>query len=409
MPSTADAPNLSGYCRPEWDAVRSCFIENFSSLGEVGASVCIYHGGEKVVDLSGGWTDATRKTPWTPETLTLVFSATKPATALCAHLLADRGEIDLQAPVSHYWSGFAGNGKDKVTVAMLLDHSAGVPGFREPLKTDAYLDWDYMVQRIEAETPFWEPGTRQGYHMMTFGWTVGELVRRVSGKRLGAFFHDEIAVPLGLDFWIGLPSEHSSRVAPMLPPVIDSENLVLAPVEQYLMENPDSLAGKVFSYHGDIAFFPPSNEERSSLDTPPYHAAEIGGAGGITNARGLAGMYNPLANGGGGLFSQDAIRTMSRISMATHCDAISQIPTRYALGFFGRLDNRHLPGGDNLSLLIGERAFGHTGAGGSLGFADPECGLSFGYNLNQMGRSQINDPRAQALVEAAYGCVEAIS
>ncbi len=401
--SNFSTPNLSGDCDPAWDGVRQCFEENFRSRGEVGASICVHRDGKTVVDLGAGWADHGRQVPWTRDTLTVVFSATKAAVALCTHILADRGELDLHAPVSRYWPAFARNGKDGVTVAMLLDHSAGVPGFREPLKQGAYLDWDYVIVRLEAEAPFWEPGTRQGYHLLTFGWTVGEVVRRVSGKSLGGFFRSEIAEPLGLDFWIGLPANEESRVAAMLPPVIDPA-VALPPVIQYVMDNPESLVAKAFGNHGGMSLFPESPTERAGIDTPPYHAAEIGAAGGIANARSLAQMYKPLANGGNGLISPGQIHRMSRISTASHRDAFTCIPTRYALGYVGRLDNRHLSNGESLSLIIGDRAFGHPGMGGSVGFADPDCRLSFGYNVNQMGMSAITDARAQALIDAAYRC-----
>src|SRR5574337_705133 len=155
--------------------------------------------------------------PWTDDTISIVHSCTKGATALCAHLLIDRGQLDLHAPVAEYWPEFAANGKQRATVEMMLNHSVGVPALREPVKDGGYYDWHYMCERLAAEAPFWEPGTRNGYHMMTFGWLVGELVRRVSGRSLGAFFRDEVATPLELDFWIGLPDAHRARVAPMIP------------------------------------------------------------------------------------------------------------------------------------------------------------------------------------------------
>jgi CubicO group peptidase (beta-lactamase class C family) len=212
---------VSGYCDAKFQAVADCFVANFNERGEVGASVCVRIEGETVVDLWGGSFAADSDKAWDKDTLSIIFSCTKAATALCAHLLIDRGELDLYAPVTRYWPEFGTNGKEDVTVLMMLNHSVGLPAFREPIKEGGYYDWDYMIQRLEEEEPFWQPGTRNGYHMISFGWTVGELVRRVSGRSLGTFFREEIGEPLGLELWIGLPEEQEDRVSPMIPFVPD--------------------------------------------------------------------------------------------------------------------------------------------------------------------------------------------
>jgi CubicO group peptidase (beta-lactamase class C family) len=182
--------------------------------------------GKTVVDLWGGAADAKSAAPWTKDTVSIVFSCTKGATALCAHMLASRGKLDLDAPVTGLWPEFGQNGKERVTTRMMLDHSAGVPALRDKVKGTGPYEWDYMTGRLAAEAPFWEPGTRNGYHGLTFGWTVGEMVRRASGKSLGTFFQDEVAKPLGLDFWIGLPEAIEPRVAPMQPFVNRREQAV---------------------------------------------------------------------------------------------------------------------------------------------------------------------------------------
>src|SRR5262249_16385591 len=181
------------------------------------AAVSVVVEGRTVVDLWGGVADTQTKAPWQQDTLCHVWSATKGATSLCAHLLAARGELDLDAPVVTYWPEFGQAGKERITVALLLSHQAGLPAIRERLPQDAFYDWDLMVSALEREAPFWEPGTRNGYHALTFGFLVGEVVRRVSGRSLGTFFHDEVATPLGLDFWIGLPEDQEPRVAPRIP------------------------------------------------------------------------------------------------------------------------------------------------------------------------------------------------
>src|SRR6185312_7871017 len=216
---------------------------------------------------------------------------TKGATALCAHVLASRGKLDIDAPVIELWPEFGQRGKQQVTTRMMLDHSSAVPALREKVKDDGPYDWSYMTERLAAEEPFWKPGTRNGYHGFTFGWTVGEMVRRASGQSLGAFFQDEIAKPLGLDFWIGLPEAIEPRVASILPFAYTREQAV-TPFLRDLADR-QSIASLFFMNVGAWRI--------GGANTRAGHAAEIGAANGITNARGLAGMYAPLANGGGKL------------------------------------------------------------------------------------------------------------
>ncbi|MDA0977899.1 MAG: serine hydrolase, partial [Proteobacteria bacterium] len=207
---------VTGYCDPTFESVLEAFVTNFHDREEQGASVCINVEGETVVDLWGGHRHPKQDDDWQADTLTVVHSVTKAAVALCAHVLIAEGRLDPHAPVIDYWPEFGQAGKSGVTFSMLLNHSAGLAALRQPLKPGAYLDWDYMVAALAAETPFWEPGTRNGYHMSTFGWTVGEVVRRVSGQSLGEFFRDRIAGPLQLDFHIGLPDEEHHRVSRVL-------------------------------------------------------------------------------------------------------------------------------------------------------------------------------------------------
>ncbi|MDZ7825295.1 MAG: serine hydrolase domain-containing protein [Gammaproteobacteria bacterium] len=301
--------------------------------------------------------------------------------------------MDLHAKVTDYWPEFGQAGKEDVTVAMMLDHSVGLPAFREKVKPGGLYDWDYMIGLLERQEPFWEPGTRNGYHMVSFGWTVGELVRRVSGKSLGAFFRDEFATPLGLDFWIGLPEEIEPRVAPMIPYVPGPD----APMTEFtlaLINEPESISA--------LSLLNMGNHDLAAPDSREAHAAEIGGGGGIGNARALAKLFTPLANGGGDYFSPDSLTRMSQVSMATRRDATLLIPTRFALGFMKSMDNRHRPFGHIESCILGERAFGHVGAGGSVGFADPDCELAFGYTMNRMGAGLLLNERGQAVVDAAY-------
>jgi CubicO group peptidase (beta-lactamase class C family) len=388
-----------GTCKPGFERVAEAFRQNFDGKGEVGASVCLTVGGETVVDLWGGVADQKTGAPWTTDTVSIVFSCTKGATALCAHILASRGKLDLDAPVSELWPEFAKHGKERVTTRMMLDHSAAVPALRAKVKDSGPYEWDYMTALLADEEPFWPPGTRNGYHGFTFGWTVGEMVRRASGVSLGAFFQQEVAKPLGLDFWIGLPEAIEPRVAPIIPYIYKAGE-ANTPFMIDLTTNPRSPAA--------LFFFNVGAWRTGGANTRAGHAAEIGAANGITNARGLAGLYAPLANGGGPLVDRATLARMAEVSMATHDDATLRIPTRFALGFMKSMDNRKrslgakLFGPDLDSVILGSAAFGHVGAGGSLGFADPAAGLSFGYTMNRMGPGLLMNERGQALVDAAY-------
>jgi len=385
---------MEGVCDPRFAAVADELERNFNERGEIGASVCVQHEGRTVVDLWGGVANPAGNVPWTRDTVSIVFSCTKGAVAICAHVLASRGQLDVDAPVAEYWPEFASNGKESATVRMMLDHSVGVPVCREMVKPGGCYDFDYMTGLLAAQEPFWKPGTRNGYHMINFGWTVGEIVRRVSGRSLGTFFREEIAEPLGIDFWIGLPEEVEPRVAPMVPfmpsPADPVGEFVVA-----LMSNPQSI--QALSLLNTGGFDPNSRAA---------HAAEVGGGGGISNARGLAGMYAPLANGGrlDGVSLVDAkqLARMGEVSMSTHEDATLLLPTRFALGFMKSMDNRRRAKGDRDSVLLSSAAFGHVGAGGSIGFADPQEGLSFGYSMNRMGNGLMLNERGQSLVDATY-------
>ncbi len=390
---------IDGTVKPGFERVAEAFSRNFEANGEIGASVCLTVGGETVVDLWGGVADRKSDAPWTRNTVSIVFSCTKGATALCAHMLASRGRLDLDAPVVELWPEFGQHGKEQVTTRMMLDHSAAVPALRAKVKDDGPYDWTYMTGRLADEEPFWVPGTRNGYHGFTFGWTVGEMVRRASGRSLGTFFREEVAQPLGLDFWIGLPEEIEPRVAAMVPHVYKAAD-AQTPFLRDLATNRQSIPALFYFNNGAFT--------GGGANTRAGHAAEIGAANGITNARGLAGMYAPLANGGGPLVDATTLARMGEVSMATHDDATLRIPTRFALGFMKSMDNRRrslaarLWGEDCDSVILGSAAFGHVGAGGSLGFADPAAGLSFGYTMNRMGPGLLMNARGQALVDAAY-------
>jgi len=390
---------VAGVCDPKFSAVADAFLENLKSREEVGANVCVTIEGETVVDLWGGKKDSSGSV-WEEDTVSIVFSCTKGATALCAHMLVDQGKLDLDARVADYWPEYACNGKENTTVAMMLDHSAGVPHVRPKVKDGGYNDYEYMVGLVENEEAFWVPGTRNGYHGVTFAWTVGELVHRASGKRLGQYFADEVAGPLGLDFWIGTPEEIEPRIASMIPTMPDA-NAPLSRFTQAVLTDPNSAAHLFLMNGGNFNF-----NDRAA------HAAEIGSANGITNGRGLAGMYAPLANGGAlngtTLVGEDTLARMGRVAMATHDDATLLVPSRFALGFMKSMDNR-AGGVPDSSAILSDAAFGHVGMGGSIGFADPSTAMSFGYNMNRMGVGILLNDRGQALIDGAYTSLGATS
>lgn len=364
------------------------FRRNLAERGELGAALHVAVDGRPVVDVWGGVTAKREGTPWQADTLVTVFSCTKAATALCAHLLADRGQLDLDGPLAELWPELPA-AHQGATVRMALDHSLGLPAVRDRLPDGAVSDWDAMIAALEATEPWWEPGTRNGYHMITFGWTVGELVRRVSGRPLGRFFREEVAGPLGLDFHIGLPEAEHPRMARISPWRPDPGHR--SAFTDAILADPDGVPALALLNTGGF-----------NANAPSVWSAEIGGAGGTASARGLAGMYVPLAAGGGELCSPGSVVRMADVAGASAVDATLRIPTRFGLGVMRSMDNRRAPEGRRDSAVLGRGAFGHVGAGGSIGFADPDCGLAFGYVMNQQGAGMLLNERGQSLVDATY-------
>jgi CubicO group peptidase (beta-lactamase class C family) len=393
---------VQGECDSRFHSVRDEFETNFRERGEAGASVCVVLEGRTVVDLWGGVADRRTERPWDRDTLVVVWSSTKGAVALCAHMLRSRGLLDLDVPVAHYWPEFAQNGKDAIPVRWLLNHQSALPAFREPLRPGGLYDWNYMAETLAAETPFWEPGTRQAYQASTFGHLVGEVIHRVSGRDLGSFFRDEIAGPLNLDFYLGLPEKDEGRMARVtradVPPPGE-------PPRRYMEDasrTPESPAALTIHNTG---------RRPSDQDTREAHAGVLPSQGGITNARGLAGLYTPLAMGGAfngaTLLDADTLAEAGAVSSASPDDATLRIGLRFALGYMKSSDNRRSPPGTTDSIVLSEAAFGHAGMGGSLGFADPAARLSFGYAMNKQGRGVMLNERGQSLIDAVYralGC-----
>lgn len=389
---------IQGTYDSKFEAVAEQFAKNFEEHNELGASCAVTIEGETVVDLWGGCAEEGTNRAWEKDTVSIIWSATKGATALCAHMLVSRGLLDLDAPVSKYWPDFAQNSKDRITTRMLLNHQAGLAAIAEPLKDGAFYDWDYMVKAIEHQKPWFTPQSKHGYQGLTFGWLVGEVVKRISGKSLGNFFRDEVAGPLGLDFWIGLPEDTQADIAKMImaPPPGEGD-----PIADFFiaMADPESVQTKLFLNAG--GYFSPEG-----FDVPAGYAAEIPAAGGLANGRALAGMYAPLANDGKAkgreFVNADTLARMMTTASASRDDTLlAQI--RFSLGFFKSCDNRMDSNpGNQASIILGPSAFGHPGFGGIVGFADPVERMSFGYTMNRMGAGTLLNERGQGLVDAAY-------
>jgi CubicO group peptidase (beta-lactamase class C family) len=397
---------IEGVCDERFSAVQDEFVANFIERGEIGASVSLTFEGETLVDLWGGVArrgkDGAADTPWAEDTVCVVASTTKGATAICANMLAERGELDLNAPVIEYWPEYGVHGKQDTRVSMFLDHSAGLPALKTKVKEGGFLDFDYMADLLANEEPFWQPGTSVGYHGATYAWTVGNIIRRATGRTLSEFFATEVAGPLGVDFHIGVPDDKIdavyARTARLTPPTLDP-NAKPSVFTEVLLSDRQSAPNLFLFNTGNAAF-----GSKEAIQ------AEIGSATGVTNGRAVAKLYRPVANGGVWdgvkLMGADTITNMGRVWSATEFDMTLCQPTRFGLGFMKSMDNRKLDGEKAYSsYVVPESALGHVGAGGSVGFADPDAGLSFGYVMNKQGPGILLNERGQSLVNAAYASI----
>ena len=367
---------VHGDCDPRFGNVRDAFAANWSDHGEVGASLCVIVGGETVVDLWGGHADAARSRTWDRDTIANVYSTTKGIAALAALMLVDRGQLDVERPVLEYWPEF---GKPEVLVRHLLTHEAGLSGIDEALPDGAVLDWEHMVGTLERQAPSWTPGEQMGYHAITYGWLVGEVIRRIDGRTCGAFVRDEIATPLGVDLFIGLPESEDARTADLLP----------APGAGPIgVGAQDTLAAKALGLAAPRL--------AGSVNSRAWRAAELPAANGHGNARALATLYAVLSQGGCELASANTIALCAASEYAARDDLVLGFFVRRSLGFILSTAGGRYEWGPNA------RIFGHSGAGGSLAFADPDAQIGFGYVMNQMSAGLGADPRWRPMIDAVY-------
>ncbi len=388
---------VQGTVADGFEGVREAFEQNFADHGDVGAGVAVFVDGECVVDLTGGVADRESGSVYGPDALQLVFSSTKGIAAICAHLLAQRGQLDFETEVAEIWPEFAQNGKADATVADVLSHRVGLPVVDERLSLDQILEIAPMVEALAAQAPLWEPGTAHGYHALTYGWLVGEIVTRVDGRPIGQFVAEELAEPLGLDLWIGLPDAEHDRVVPLIAmepgdASFDFADPEIAPLLGDLATaflDPESVTNRALHINGAFNL---DGGQGMAWNQPEVWRSQIPAANGITNARSLAKLYAACVS------EVDGVRILDdeTVKRATEerSDGRDQtliVPTRFGLGFF-------IP--STFSPLMGPASFGHAGAGGSLGLADADRNVGFAYVMNKMSASLSNDPRTGGLIAA---------
>jgi len=380
---------IHGFVAPGFEWVREVFERNFTDDIEVGASFCAVRDGETIVDLWGGWTDRAHTRPWREDTLVNVYSTTKGLASIAFATLVDAGLIDYDAPVADVWPELRA-ARDGLTVGQLLSHQAGVCGLREPVSVEDLYDWPRMIERIEGEAPHWPPGTAAGYHAVLWGYLPGELARRVTGETLGTILRERVARPLGADVHLGLADAEHARVADLIGP-------------NHARKQPDlsALFGMKLPELYPYALQNPSIRPFQDACSPAWRRAEIAAANAQANARGIARIYGALARGGEldgvRVLSGRAIDAMVREEVGEQNDLVLGRPMRRGRGVILNTLNQYGPNAD---------AYGHAGAGGSVGFADPARRLGVGYAMNQMQPGIETDTRGNRLVRALFACLD---
>ena len=385
-------PGIGGWCDPRFADVREAFAANFADHGETGAAACLALHGTVVADLWGGRAGPGAARPWQRDTLVNVFSVGKGLIAVCTARLIGERRLDPETPVARYWPEFGAAGKGAITLRQLLSHQAGLPALRDPLPDGSMLDWPVMTGALAAEPPWWPPGSGHGYHVNTFGFLAGEVIRRVTGATVGTVLREKIAGPLGADVHIGLPAAQHGRVAEFDWPV--------PPTSSAAPWDPGSPATAAQRHMIANAYANPAGlSGLGVVNTAAWRAAEVPSANAHATAAGVARVYAALAGGG----AVDGVRVVDSGALADAVteqvygeDLVLRRPSRFGLGF--QLTQPERP------LGSGPRAFGHFGAGGSVGLCDPDAGVAFGYVTSQMGPRWQN-PRNRALIDAVFGCL----
>jgi CubicO group peptidase (beta-lactamase class C family) len=366
-------PTIHGTVPEKYESIRQTLSASIANGGDIGASFCATKDGEVVVDIWGGHADAARSRPWERDTIVNVYSTTKTMTALTALLVADRGELDFSAPVARYWPEFAANGKADIKVSHLMSHAAGLSGWKERISKQDLYDWEKVTSLLAAQAPFWKPGTAPGYHALTQGYLVGEVIRRITGKTVGSVFREEIAGPIGADFHIGLPASEDSRVAELIPPEPGTAigSSAQTEVQKNMSDNP--------------------GVDVSETRTRAWRGAEIPAAGGTGNARSVALIHTILANGGvakGKRFLSEAGCRKALELQIEGMDLVLGMPVRYGMGF-------GLGGG--IIPLPSPNSFFWGGYGGSLAIIDMDNRATYAYAMNRMMGTTTGDARAFTL------------
>lgn len=387
--STPSRPAVSvhGDVAPGFEPVAEAFAANFTDNDEIGAAVCLYHRGVPVVDIWGGLSDRDRNIAWERDTIALMFSSTKGVTATVVHQLIEKGLLDLDTPIAHWWPEFAEAGKADIPLRWALTHQAGLSAVTGDVTMDDIYGWNGVVAAIAAQAPVFPPGSAHGYHARSFGWILGEVVRRVTGRSLGRYLADEIAGPLGLDLFIGLPRAELPRLAHLYPPVIDPETA--AAMDAFL--GPETLLGQVL--RGPSGLFGYDD----MWNDPRLLAAEMPSSNGIGTARSLARLYAALIGEVDGvrLLRPETVARATAVQVSGP-DFVIGLPMAFGLGYMTPPSSG------------GQCSFGHDGAGGSLGVANPEEGWALGYVMNQMKLGLTGDARSGSLVQVARDCVRAV-
>ena len=388
---------ITGFVAPGWEGVRDTFAENLANTEEVGAGTAVYHRGEKVVDLVGGWFDEAQTRPYGADSLQVVFSTTKGIVAIAVAICVQRGLMAYDQPVSRYWPEFAAHGKAKATVAQLLSHQCGLFTVDGPVTLAEVLDWTTITGRLADTTPAWPVGSAHGYHAVTFGFLAGELVRRVdpAHRDIGRFVTEEIAAPLASEFYIGLPEELETRVSPLIG---EFNGRHPNPAVQQMIDmfmGPETKLGKALTLNGALV-------GGDLFNTRQIHAAQIPAGNGITNAASLARIYAATLGPVDGvqLVDDDTRRVAAAtVTPEGERDECLIVPTSFAMGFMTA---------GMVSRFAGPGSYGHPGAGGSVAFAHPASHLAVGYVMNQMAANLVSDPRAQRIIDASVVAAAAV-